>query len=163
MFGRFKCPLNESRFDMQDNADGNNFQNFISVINIVFHLFTTHKLFFQGQHFDLETFSFYPSKEKKIFLPAQSKEKVHFFPCLQVFFYIFWIIEVHNFRKNQRICLIEKLIQDIIRISPLSKSHSIQLNISEISVFTSFFYIIRIIEVHNSRTNKRICLIKDFV
>ena len=62
------------------------------------------------------------------------------------FFYIIRIIEVHNFRKNYRICLLEDLIQDIIRINLLSKFHSVRFSILEISVFTSFFHIIWIIE-----------------
>ena len=74
------------------------------------------------------------------------------------FFYIIWIIEVHNFRRNKWIRLIKDLIQDVGKIGPLFEFHSVVFSILEISGFTSFFYtdlnVIWIIEVHNFRTYK---------
>ena len=63
--------------------------------------------------------------------------------------------------------LIKDIVQDISKIDPLFEFRSIVFNILEISRFISFSYIdlkvIRIIEVHNFRTNKRISLIQDLI
>ena len=57
---------------------------------------------------------------------------------LQAFFYIdlnvIWIIEVHNFQTKKQISIIKELIQDISKVDPLFKFHSLRFTISEVRV-----------------------------
>ena len=76
-------------------------------------------------------------KKKNSSRHSRKRKLISFLVC-EFFFYIIRIIEVHNFRTNKRISLIKELIQDISKVGPLSKFHSIRFSISEVRVFTIF-------------------------